>query len=141
MSSLTDTHLVYKITLCLRRQLSAGQTCRCLCLAIASRKQDLGGCFCGCPAVLVSSEELHSRSRVNVPVAACFCRACPGRGGTGLFQPPRCSHLCRGSEAHRALCRGASCRLRHALLQARMGLVPATCLSFSICFSINSPDI
>lgn len=63
MSSLTDMCLVYKITLCLRRQLSAGQTYPCLCLAVTSRKQDFGGRFCGCPAVLVSSEELRRRSR------------------------------------------------------------------------------
>lgn len=47
--SLTDMRLVYEIPLCLQRQSSAGQTCPCLCLAITSRKLELGGCFCGCP--------------------------------------------------------------------------------------------
>jgi len=71
-SSQTDMHLVYKITLCLGRQLSAGQTYPCLCPAITSRKQDSGGCICIRPVVLVPGERLRSRSRGSVPVAACF---------------------------------------------------------------------
>lgn len=88
-SSLTDTHLVYKITLCLRRQLPAGQRCPLLCLAIASRKQDSGGRFCVCPAVLVSSEELRSGSRGScLLLSGSSWKGCQGAGAAPGMQPP-----------------------------------------------------